>query len=70
MRILLDSKINEIESDHVLSSNLQDLLDALKEAGAEVIVGPLSLRDIEKSDSVIDFLVTEDRDIHQEARVV
>lgn len=67
MRILLDSKINEAKSDHVLSSNLQDLLDALKQAGAEVIVGQLSLRDIEKADSAIDFLVTEDRDIHQEA---
>ncbi|MGB7571045.1 MAG: hypothetical protein WBL87_04750 [Methanothrix sp.] len=67
MRILLDSKIHEIKSDHVLSSNLQDLLDVLEEAGAEVLIGALSLRDIEKADSTIDFLVTEDRDLHQEA---
>lgn len=67
MRILLDSKIREIKSDHVLTSNLQDLLDILKETGAEVDIGPLSLIDIEKADSTIDFLVTEDRDIHQKA---
>lgn len=67
MRILLDSKIHEIKSDHVLSSNLQDLLDVLEEAGAEVLIGALSLRDIEKADSTIDFLVTEDRDLHQKA---
>ena len=67
MRILLDSKIHKIKSDHVLSSNLQDLLDVLEEAGAEVLIGALSLRDIEKADSTIDFLVTEDRDLHQEA---
>ena len=67
MRILLDSKINEAKSDHVLSSNLQDLLDTLRETGAEVIIGPLSLREIDRVDSIIDFLVTENRDIHQEA---
>jgi hypothetical protein len=67
MRILLDSKIREIKSDHVLSSNLQDLLDILKETGAEIDIGLLSLNDIEKTDSTIDFLVTEDRDIHQKA---
>lgn len=67
MRILLDSKISEIKSDQVLSSNLQDLLDILKETGAEVEIGSLSLNEIEKTDSIIDFLVTEDRDIHQKA---
>jgi predicted RNA-binding protein with PUA-like domain len=67
MRILLDSQTHKIKSDHVLSSNLQDLLNVLREAGAEVIIGPLSLGDIEKADSIIDFLVTENRDIHQEA---
>jgi len=70
MRILLDDKIHEIKSDHILSKNLQDLLDVLKEAGAEVIIGPLSLREIEKADSVIDFLVTEDRDIHKSASTI
>jgi len=67
MRILLDSKICEIKSDQVLSSNLQDLLDILKKIGAEIDIGPLTLNDIEKKDSTIDFLVTEDRDIHQKA---
>jgi hypothetical protein len=67
MRILLDSKIHEITADHILSNNLQDLLDVLKEAGAEVIIGPLSLKDLEKADPLIDFLVTEDRDLHKDA---
>jgi len=67
MRILLDSKICEITADHVLSNNLQDLLDVLKEVGAEVITGPLSLKDLGRADFVIDFLVTEDRDLHKDA---
>jgi len=67
MRILLDSKIYEITADHVLSNNLQDLLDVLKGVGAEVITGPLSLKDLVRADFVIDFLVTEDRDLHKEA---
>jgi len=67
MRVLLDSKIHEITADHILSNNLQDLLDVLKEARAEVIIGPLSLKDLEKADPLIDFLVTEDRDLHKDA---
>jgi len=67
MRILLDSKIYEITADRVLSNNLQDLLDVLKGIGAEVITGPLSLKDLGKADLIIDFLVTEDRDLHKEA---
>ena len=67
MRILLDSKIYEITADHVLSNNLQDLLDVLKGVGAEVITGPLSLKDLVRADFVIDFLVTEDRVLHKEA---
>ena len=67
MRILLDSKIYEITADHVLSNNLQDLLDVLKGVGAGVITGPLSLKDLVRADFVIDFLVTEDRDLHKEA---
>jgi hypothetical protein len=67
MRILLDSKIYEITADHVLSNNLRDLLDVLKGVGAEVITGPLSLKDLGRADSVIDFLITEDRDLHKEA---
>jgi len=67
MRILLDSKIYEITADHVLSNNLQDLLDVLKGVGAEVITGPLSLKDLVRADFVIDFLVTEDRDLHKGA---
>ncbi len=67
MRILLDSKIYEITADHVLSNNLQDLLDVLKGVGAEVITGPLSLKDLVRTDFVTDFLVTEDRDIHKDA---
>lgn len=67
MRILLDSKARETKSDCVLASNLQDLLDVLGEAGAWVIIGSPSLNDIERADLKIDFLVTEDRDLHQEA---
>lgn len=67
MRILLDSKIYQITTDHVLSNNLQDLLDVLKGVGTEVITGPLSLNDLGKDDIIIDFLVTEDRDLHKEA---
>jgi hypothetical protein len=67
MRILLDSKIYEITADQVLLNNLQDLLGVLKEARAEVIIGPLSLKDLERTDLVIDFLVTEDRDLHKDA---
>ncbi len=67
VRILLDNKIYVITEDHILSNNLHDLLEVLKEAGAEVIIGPLSLRDLEKADSVVDFLITEDRDLHKNA---
>ncbi|MBN1235616.1 MAG: EVE domain-containing protein [Methanotrichaceae archaeon] len=63
MKILLDSKIFEIRTDNVLLNNLQDLLAALKDAEAEVIIGELSLKDLEKED----FIVTEDRDIHKDA---
>ncbi len=69
MRILLDSKINEITADRVLSNNLQDLLDVLKGIGAEVITGQLSLNDLGRTDFVTDFLVTEDRDLHKEASI-
>jgi len=67
MRILLDSKIYEITADQVLLNNLQDLLGVFKEARAEVIIGTLSLKDLERTDLVIDFLVTEDRDLHKDA---
>ncbi|MGI6017063.1 MAG: EVE domain protein [Euryarchaeota archaeon ADurb.Bin190] len=67
MRILLDSKIYEITTDHVLSSNLQDLLDVLKEIEAEISTRSLSLKDLERTEFVIDFLVTEDRDLHKDA---
>ena len=63
MKILLDSKIFEIRTDNVFLNNLQDLLAALKDAEAEVIIGELSLKDLEKED----FLVTEDRDLHKDA---
>jgi len=67
MRILLDSKIYEITADHVLSNNLRDLLDVLKGVGAEVITGPLSLKDLGRADFAIDFLITENRDLHKDA---
>lgn len=67
MRILLDRKIHETTTDNILSKNLQDLLYVLKQAGAETIIGPLSLADLERAVPAIDFLVTEDRNLHQDA---
>ncbi len=53
--------------DNILSKNLQDLLDVLKQAGAEVIIGSPSLGDLEWVVPAIDFVVTEDRNLHQDA---
>jgi len=49
MRVLIDTNIFIYrEDDHVLSSNMQKLLATLRKVGAEILIHPLSLEDLEK----------------------
>jgi hypothetical protein len=66
MKLLLDSYVfEEVKRDKVLSENLEDLRNTLKEASIELDSRPLSKSDLKKSTDPFDFVITENRDIHK-----
>ena len=66
MKLLLDSYVfEEVKRDKVLSENLEDLRNTLKEASIELDSRPLSKADLKKLADLFDFIITENRDIHK-----
>lgn len=66
MKLLLDSNIFEdVMRDKVLSDNLEDLRNTLKEASIELDSQPLSTADLKSFADIFDFIITENRDIHK-----
>ena len=66
MKLLLDSNVFEdVKGDKVLSDNLDDLRNTLKEASIELDNRPLSIADLKNFADLYDFIITENRDIHK-----
>jgi len=66
MKLLLDSNVfKEVERDKVLSDNLEDLRNTLKEASIELDNQTLSIAGLKSFADLYDFIITENRDIHK-----
>jgi hypothetical protein len=66
MKLLLDSKVFEdVKGDKILSDNLEDLRNTLKEASIELDSLTLSVDDLKSFAELYDFIITENRDIHR-----
>ena len=66
MKLLLDSNVFEdAKRDNVLSDNLDDLRNTLKEASIELDNRPLLIDDLKSFADLYDFIITENRDIHK-----
>ncbi len=66
MKLLLDSYVfEEVKRDKVLSENLEDLRNTLREASIELDNRTLSIADLKSFADLYDFIITENRDIHK-----
>jgi hypothetical protein len=66
MKILLDSKISEgLQSDSVLSDNLEELRKILEDVGIRLDPRTLSIEVLKSIADSYDFIITENRDIHE-----
>ena len=66
MKLLLDSNVYEdVKRDKVLSDNLEDLRNTLKEASIEHDSPTLSIAELKSFADLYDFIITENRDIHR-----
>jgi len=62
MKLLLDSNVFEdVKGDKVLSDNLEDLRNTLKEASTELDNRKLSIADFKSFADSYDFIITENR---------
>ena len=66
MKLLMDSNVFEdVKRDKVLSDNLEDLRNTIKEASIELDSRPLSIDGLKNFTDLYDFIITENRDIHK-----
>ncbi len=66
MKLLLDFNVFEdVKRDKVLSDNLDDLRNILKEASIELDSPTLSIAELKRFADLYDFIITENRDIHR-----
>jgi hypothetical protein len=66
MKLLLDFNVFEdVKRDKVLSDNLDDLRNILKEASIELDSPTISIAELKRFADLYDFIITENRDIHR-----